>query len=229
MCENKSRNAGSMLYGGYIGKLRYLIENGIDISLEEPDNNTSNMAFQIKILNSINDKGHIIPNDIAMRMADCDFNGSVMYAMSPLAFADIFGIHAMEIDSIVENIARIVTNDDSIIKLCIEYVHLLHDILWFKIDKEHILEILPELDILESEVSCSFDEKDIFFAGLWSFIFSDNYEDCYEVASNLTNTNSDICGVACTLAGLYDGIQTIPTDWAEQVFEIFDKEALPIL
>lgn len=234
MSDKNAHTAEGMLYGAYVGKIKYLIDQGTDISLEVLDDSITNLVFMTRILESINLKGHVCLNDIRSRIDGFNVAGSIQYSISPLAFADIFGLHGHELDDVVKQIVGIVNHDEKIQLLCIELIHLLHDILWFKIERDGILEVVPEFDVLESEVVCSESEKDVFFAALWSFIFSEDYVSCYEKAANLENTNSDITGLACTFAGLYYGIDSIPTDWSEQVFEMFgNKEdgtpALPII
>ena len=224
MSDKNARTAEGMLYGAYVGKIKYLMDQGTDISLAVLDDSTTNLVFMTRILESINLKGHVCPNDIRSRIDGFNIIGSVQYSISPLAFADIFGLHGHELDEVVKQVVGIVNHDEKIQLLCVELIHLLHDILWFKIERDEILEVVPEFDVLESEVVCSEDEKDIFFAALWSFIFSEDYVSCYEKAANLKNTNSDITGLACTFAGLYYGIDSIPTDWSEQVFETFGNK-----
>jgi len=224
MSDKNAHTAEGMLYGAYVGKIKYLMDQGTDISLEVLDDSTTNLVFMTRILESINLKGHVCPNDIRNRIDGFNIVGSVQYSISPLAFADIFGLHGHELDEVVKQIVGIVNHDEKVQLLCVELIHLLHDILWFKIDRDGILEVVPEFDVLESEVVCSEAEKDVFFAALWSFIFSEDYVSCYEKAANLKNTNSDITGLACTFAGLYYGIDSIPTDWSEQVFETFGNK-----
>ena len=224
MSNKTAHTAEGMLYGAYVGKIKYLMDQGVDISLKVLDDSTTNLVFMTRILESINSKGHVLPNDIRSRIEGFNVIGSVQYAISPLVFADIFGLYRHDLDEIVKQVVEIVNHDEKIQLLCVELIHLLHDILWFKIERDEILEIVPEFDVLESEVVCSEAEKDVFFAALWSFIFSEDYESCYEKAANLENTNSDITGLACTFAGLYYGIDSIPTDWSEQVFEAFGNK-----
>lgn len=231
MNDKNARTAEGMLYGAYVGKIKYLMDQGTDISPEVLDDSTTNLIAMTSIIKSINLKGHVCPNDIRSRIKDFNVVGSIQYAISPLAFADIFGLDSYELDEVVKQIVGIVNHDEKIQLLCVELIHLLHDILWFKIERDGILEIVPEFDVLESEVLCSESEKDVFFAALWSFIFSEDYVSCYEKAANLKNTNSDITGLACTFAGLYYGVDSIPTDWSEQVFETFgnDEDGTPML
>lgn len=219
MSNENARTVDGMIYGAYIGKAKFLMDHGDDISLNVLDDSPTNLVLMTKILESINNKGHVCLNDIRSCVEGFNVIGSVQYAISPLAFADIFDLHGHKLDDVVKQIVGMVNHDEKIQLLCVELIHLLHDILWFKIDKDEILEIVPEFDVLESEVVCSEDEKNIFFAALWSFIFSKDYVSCYEKAANLKNSNSDITGLACTFAGLYYGIDSIPTDWSEQVFK----------
>ena len=220
MAITEARNAQGMLYGAYIGKMKYLIDTMENSSMEELDDFISNIKLMTQILTSINTKDHVCPKDICDRVSNTKYTGSILYSISPLAFADIFGCH-YKLGDVVAQVASAANSSDQIKNLCVEYIYLLHDILWFKIDKDGILEILPELDVLESEVVCSDNEQDVFFAALWSFVFSEDYTSCYENAANLKNTNSDITGLACTFAGLYYGLNSIPTDWAVQVFESY--------
>ena len=235
MSATESRDAKSMLYGGYIGKLHYIIEQGLDVHAVRNDSHTLNLMTAI--INSINKKHIVSPADIYERAKQFsvdlyNFKGSVVYAVSPLTFADIFGTDGYDLDECIKKIVDFVTHDEKIQLLCVEYIHLLHDILWFKIEQQEIIDVLPAIDVLESEVKCSHDEHDIFFAGLWSFVFSKDYVTAYENAAGLKNTNSDICGVACTLAGLYYGVDSIPSDWSERVFTTWsetEEEQLPVL
>lgn len=231
MNDEHAHTSGGMLYGAYVGKIKYYMDRYLYIPLENFDGAMTNLAFMMCILKSVNDKGHLCPNDIRQRVGNLNVDGSIQYAISPLAFADIFGLYGCELDDVVKQIVSIAKRDETVQLLCIELIHLLHDILWFNIDKDGILKVLPELDVPESEVVCSESEKDIFFAALWSFIFSDDYESCYEKASHLKNTNSDIVGLACTFAGLYYDVQSIPTDWSEQVFDNFGytKNGIPMV
>lgn len=224
MSYKDAHTAEGMLYGAYVGKIKYLMDQGADISFNVSNDSITNLVFLTRIIDSINRKGHVCPNDICSSNDGLNVVGSIQYSISPLAFADIFGLDGRKLDDIVKQVVGIVNHDEKTQLLCIELIHLLHDILWFNIDQDGILEIIPEFDILESEVVCSEAEKDVFFAALWSFIFSKNYVNCYEKASTLKNTNSDITGLACTFAGLYYGIDAIPTDWSEQVFETFDNK-----
>lgn len=224
MNNKNARTAEGVLYGAYVGKIKYLMDQGTDISLEFLDDSTTNLVFMTRILESINLKGHVCPNDIRNRMDGLNVVGSVQYSITPLVFADIFGLHGHELDEVVKQVVGIVNHDEKTQLLCVELIHLLHDILWFKIERDEILEIVPEFDVPESEVVCSETEKDIFFAALWSFIFSTDYTTCYEKAAGLKNTNSDITGLACTFAGLYYSVDSIPTDWSVQVFEAFGNK-----
>ncbi len=221
-----ARTSEGMLCGAYVGKIRYFIDPVKDVCIyEKPNDSIDNIVVMTAIMDSIFEKEHVCLNDICNRISEIKNTGSILYAISPLTFADIFGLHHHELDDTIRKIVNVMNQDEKIQSLCVEFIHLLHDILWFKIDKTDILNILPEFDILESEVICSTQEKDIFFAALWSFIFSEDYVSCYEKASNLKDTNSDIVGLACTFAGLYYGVDSIPTDWSEQVFDINLKKA----
>lgn len=231
MGDKNAHTAEGMICGAYVGKIKYLIDQGVDISLDDLYNSVTNLVFMTNIIDSINLKGHVCPNDIHSRTDGFNIIGSVQYSISPLAFADIFGLYGHDLDEIVKQVVEIANHDEKTQLLCVELIHLLHDILWFNIDRDEILKVVPAFDVLESEVVCSEDEKDVFFAALWSFIFSEDYVSCYEKASNLENTNSDITGLACTFAGLYYGVDSIPTDWSEQVFEMFGnkEDGTPIL
>lgn len=185
MSDETARTAKGMLYGAYVGKIKYLMDQGDDISREFIIDATTNLVFMTRIIESINLKNHVCPNDICNRVDGLKVFGSVQYSISPLAFVDIFGLHGHELDDVVKQVVEIVNDDEQIQLLCVELIHLLHDILWFKIERDDIPKLIPEFDVLESEVVCSEDEKDIFFAALWSFIFSEDYVSCYEKASNL--------------------------------------------
>ena len=232
MLNTNMHSSEDMIYGAYVGKIKYLldkIKNDSTMSVEYFDDSVCNLVIMNSIIESINDKKHICPKDMCNRIDNLTKSGSILYAISPLAFADIFGIHH-ELDDVIMQITKSFTNDKKTQLLCVEYIHLLHDIIWHKINKNDIIKIIPELDVLESELVCSNSDKDIFFAALWSFVFSNNYKSCYDVASNLKNTNSDISGVAGVFAGLYYGVDSIPYDWVKQVFDSFliDHKSLNI-
>lgn len=220
MAKTDMRNSEGMLSGAYVGKIKYLLEKDIDFA--DIYESMTNITVMTQIIESIHEKNHVCVNDICDRIDllsnDKDMVGSVLYAVSPLAFADIFGINH-ELDDVVKQIVSKMNTDEKVQLLCIEFIHLLHDILWFKVDKENIIQILPELDVLESEIVCSTDERDVFFAALWSFIFSDSYVSCFNKAANLENSNSDITGLACTFAGLYYGVDDIPSNWLEKILK----------
>lgn len=213
-----SRNSESMLSGGYIGKFKYMLDT------DNINDDDASYIYLESLIDSILEKDHVCPNDITNRFNKLNgsgnpfFDGSILFVISPLAFADIFGLHGHDLTDVIISIVSSLVDEETQ-WLCIEYVHLLHDILWYKINKNDILEILPELDVLESEVICNGDDRNVFFAALWSFIFSDDFKSCYEKASNLKNTNSDIVGVACTIAGLYYGLHGEELEWEAQILK----------
>lgn len=231
----ETRDSKGMLYGGYVGVLKAWIDNAGDNF--NKDDALLDIFVMKQIVESINNKGHVCVNDIKARLTNDStdeslFNVtliSMLFGIAPLAFADIFGLHGHDLDSMVKEIASITCDGESYTNLCVEYVHLLHDILWFKLDKQGIIDILPELNTDEApKVGEVVDIKTIFNVALWVFLHSNNYADCYELTSTVENILPYTIGIACTLAGLYYGVESIPTDYFVQVFEEIDEE-LPIL
>lgn len=230
----KTRDSKGMLYGGYIGNLKTWIDNtGANFDKNEALNNIFVMK---QIVESICSKTHVCVNDIKSRLIDEKgmplFNvtpPSMLFGIAPLAFADIFGMYGHDLDDTVKSIVSIACDDESYKNLCVEYVHLLHDILWFKIDQRSIIDILPELNADEApKIGEVVDIKTVFNMALWAFLHSYSYVSCYEVATSIENILPYTVGVACTIAGLYYGVESIPTDYFVQVFEEIDEE-LPIL
>lgn len=59
-------------------------------------------------------------------------------------------------------------------------------------------------------------------AALWSFLSTDNYQDCVLTAVNLGQDADTTGAVAGGLAGLYYGIDAIRADWKKQLVKVQD-------
>ena len=106
-------------------------------------------------------------------------------------------------ENLVSHVLSLSNSSDETKLAAIEYVRLLHDIYWNHVDKSSILEILPELDILENEVVTANNVKDTLFAALWCFIWQDDYESIVRKAYELDSSNPYICITAGALAGVF--------------------------
>ena len=141
-------------------------------------------------------------------------DGSVLVYSSPLIFACLFDDYHYKTEELIRHFASITHNNKATVDVVVEYTNLLHDIFWQKLTKEDILEILPELDILEDEVPVSSLAKDVFFTALWCFTMTDSYEQACVKASKLDFNIPYIVEVTGAIAGLYYGFESIPTSWS---------------
>ena len=143
-------------------------------------------------------------------------NGEILCWIFPVGFFTAYD-HTGTMSENVVDICK-VTHDFETTKLvAVEYVRLIHDIFWKKLDySDELLDILPELDILAGDVQCSRNAKNVFFASLWAFAHSENFESAMNNIKDLDNANECIYCVTGTLAGLYYGLQSIPKDFIEK-------------
>lgn len=139
--------------------------------------------------------------------------GDVLVYISPVSFYSAYDYDGC-IANIVKQICSIFIDDDALFNIAIEYVRLLHDILFNRITElDDILLILPELDINQSEIIVASNAHDSFFAGLWSFVFSKSYDDAINRALSFENCPASIFGITGALASLYYGIDSVPLNW----------------
>lgn len=148
-------------------------------------------------------------------------DGDVLIYISPLGFINSYEYDG-KMSDVVSSICSIFTEDRIAHGVAIEYVRLLHDIAYNLIkDDNDILEILPELDVNQSEVVIDYDAKNVFFASMWSFIFSESYMDALNRAMSFDNCPISILAVTGALAGLYFGIEDIPIGWINNFINEF--------
>ena len=191
-----------------------------------------NMMFTV--CQSIKEKNTIVINDIQERLNNyndikdtnnlIEVNGGILVTIAPLVFSNIYSLSLIDLDQIVKDTIRTLTDDNSVILCGIEFVHLLHDILFNVFDKDEILKILPGLDISENEVVVSDDIRDVFFSALWSFIFSDDFLSAMHRANSLQGSNAYISMVTGIIAGLYYGEEAIPQDMRKTISKHYEIE-----
>lgn len=153
-------------------------------------------------------------------------NGSLM-RIAPLAFCNATQISTGQTyEEVIENVSAITHAHKISTDICKEFVFLLNDIIHNHLDGRHteyILHILPELDVLESEVRSDSFVRSTFFAALWCFAFTDNFRDCIIKAVNLGGDSDTTASVAGALAGTYYGYDNIPEEW---INTLRDKELI---
>lgn len=154
-----------------------------------------NIQFHLAI---INEDGKHEPND-----------GMVLCWIYLAAFSDMFVNHRI-FDTVVEQICRATHDCDESVNASIEYCHLLHDIFYGHVDKDDILKIIPELDILAGDVPVDKNIRRILMASIWAFVHSNDFDsaliNCRELNGDAESINW-IHTVTGTLAGLYYGIE----------------------
>lgn len=170
------------------------------------------------VCESISKNHEIDSDDIANRLSNFHMefdedSGEMLCWIFPLGF-----FTAYENDgTLSENVAKIcgaTHNYESSKLVAIEYVRLIHDIFWHYIsDPSKIIDVLPELDILASEVVVSNNAKDIFFASLWAFAHSKDFLSAMSNVEELSSSNEFIFCVTGTLAGLYYGSDPVLIDF----------------
>lgn len=142
-------------------------------------------------------------------------NGSLM-RIAPLAFLHHDKFPGETYEETIRNVSSITHANKIVTDICIEFVFLLNDIIHGHLDKDpeaYILRVLPEIDVLESEVSSTGFVGDTFFAAIWCFAFSDTYADCIIKAVNLGGDSDTTASVAGALAGTFYGYDDIPREW----------------
>ena len=69
----------------------------------------------------------------------------------------------------------------------------------------------------EEEVKSSGYVVDTLEAALWCLLNTDNYKDCVLKAVNLGEDTDTVAAVAGGLAGMYYGVESIPSEWLKQL------------
>ena len=170
----------------------------------------------VKVIESIKKHDDFWLDDIRVNLTtinglteNCAPNdGMVLCWIYLAAFSDIFVNHKM-FDNIIEQICRTTHDCDETANASLEYCHLLHDVFFRYTDKDDILEILPELDILAGDVPVDRNVRRILMASIWAFVHSDSFDSAMTNCRELTGDSKSIEWiyiVTGTLAGLYYGI-----------------------
>ena len=197
----------------------------------EPGTWSDNTALLLATCDSIRELGYISTDDMRNKFTDWHETGKYacnkhvvgdgrtnpLTRIAPMAYCNTNKV-LKNFDSLgnaIRAVSRITSSDTIVDDICIEYVHLISDIVYWFVDDhtEYILSILPELDVLEADVPSNRYTGDTIFAALWSFVFTDNYADCIIKAVNLGGDTSTIACVAGALAGTYYGYKSIPDEW----------------
>lgn len=166
-----------------------------------------------KIIESIKKYNDFWLDDIRVNLTtidglteNCEPNdGMVLCWIYLAAFSDIFVNHKM-FDNIVEQICRVTHDSDESVNASLEYCHLLHDVFFRYTDKDDILEILPELDILAGDVPVDRNVRRILMSSIWAFVHSDSFDSAMINCRELNGDSKSIEWihiVTGTLAGLY--------------------------
>jgi len=184
---------------------------------------------------SIHYNGWIIPNKIKETFKNAfskDYldgveitSGDMLSYISPLAFIESFDYYGLFTTNL-NDICCITINDYKSTLVAIEYIYLLHDIIRRTTRIDDILNILPELDVLESEVHVTDSAESTFFAGLWSFIFSSDYMDAIHRALSLNETSIGVAAVTGALASAYYGSADIPDTWKIEFNEFYKIQGI---
>ena len=213
-----TRNTKALIYGIFATDTLTKIEDNepLDILREICRNiRTTNSLQYVTLKNYLESKKEYVDFD--------PDDGSILVYISPLVFMSIFNERVVAKERVLKMIVWITHNREETFGVVKEYLGLLHDIFYNQITKEQILEILPELDILEDDVVVTKNVKDVFFAALWCMIMSDSYEQACRKATALKNSNDMLVEVTGALSGLYYGLESIPTSWiipAEEKFNL---------
>lgn len=143
--------------------------------------------------------------------------GNVLCWIFLASFSDLFVDHD-GFDKTVRDICNITHDDNDVVNVSLEYCHLLHDIYCNYQDRDGILKIFPEFDIIANDVPVLKDARCVFFASLWAFVNSTNYISALDNVRNLEWIGRPITWITFvtgTIAGLYYGVDTIPEEILE--------------
>ena len=213
------------IYGNMIGQLQgcshLTFEDGVDHDILANEYFDTSAIFNIEyaICNSIANLKSIDLPLIMDRLThtECPSNareGDVLCWIFPIGFFTAYK-HSGHMSENVSAICSVTHNYEPTKLVCIEYVHLIHDIFWHHVTPEYLLNLLPELDILAGDVRVSRDARDVFFAALWAFAHSTDFCSALNNVQELNPSNNWISCVTGTLAGLYYGIEAMPETWIE--------------
>jgi hypothetical protein len=216
-----TRNTKALIYGIFVTDALTKIEDN------EPLDILRAVCQNIRTTNSL--QYVTLKNYLESKKEYVDFepdDGSILVYISPLVFMDLFNEAVVDKHRVLKQIVWITHNREETFGVVKEYLNLLHDIFYNQITKEQILEILPELDILEDEVPVSTNVKDVFFTALWCLTMTDSYEQACRKAYDLKDSNELIIEITGALAGLYYGVESIPTEWIAEVETKFSIEEI---
>lgn len=219
----RSRTIQSIIFGAYLGAMKYAKDNDIDINLDALTDILKCMKLHLRVdfktINSIVMQRDSMSDD---ETKDAYYRGAHNILLStPLSFADIFGYPVKNLDTLVDETYAIFNVRDFTPENAKSYVELLHDILWDKISRDDIFKILPELKMTFEELNDrrnDIEKKehyDTLFSGLWSFMATTDFKNSYYLASCIHDTDPYICGVACALAACWYGESCIPKRWVD--------------
>ena len=78
------------------------------------------------------------------------------------------------------------------------------------------------IDLKEDEINSTGYVMDSLEASIWCLLHTDSYKDCVLKAVNLGHDTDTIACIAGGIAGLYYDVETIPTNWIEQLARVDD-------
>ncbi|MDM1548798.1 ADP-ribosylglycohydrolase family protein [Empedobacter falsenii] len=78
------------------------------------------------------------------------------------------------------------------------------------------------IDLKEDEIKSTGYVMDSLEASIWCLLHTDSYKDCVLKAVNLGHDTDTIACIAGGIAGIYYDVETIPTNWIEQLARVDD-------
>lgn len=143
-------------------------------------------------------------------------NGALM-RMLPLAFMDLTAGQVDQIAELTHNTVRSNFFCEWYVKICSSIINNTFD------PFDQYLGMIRNLHI--SELDSSGYVVGTFISALWCFLNTDNYKDCVIQAVNLGDDTDTVAAIAGGLAGLYYGIDAIPSEWINRLAnkELIDK------
>ena len=78
------------------------------------------------------------------------------------------------------------------------------------------------IDLKEDEIKSTGYVMDSLEASIWCLLHTDSYKDCVLKAVNLGHDTDTIACIAGGIAGIYYDVETIPTNWIEQLPRVDD-------
>jgi ADP-ribosylglycohydrolase len=135
-------------------------------------------------------------------------NGALMRIL-PFAFIDATDDQISKVASLTHNTAR--SNF-----FCEWYVKICRAIIDHTFDPSDVyLNMIKNMNI--DDLDSSGYVVGTFVSALWCFLNTDNYKDCVLTAVNLGKDTDTVAAIAGGLAGLYYGIDAIPTEWKNKL------------